>query len=190
MLKVHRLATPLSEKDIRKLKVGDLAYLTGEKVYVICTADNAKYVIDRIEDVSPLFDLNGSVVYHCPIGFKKTNEEYLVRWVGATTSAMSEEITPRLISLGARAIMGKGGMGQRTLQALRQYGAVYLATVGAASALLTRYVVRIVRMFDPAQRLCELEVKDFGPIVVGMDSYGQSLFEDVWKKARDKLKQF
>ncbi|UCH32068.1 MAG: fumarate hydratase C-terminal domain-containing protein [Candidatus Bathyarchaeota archaeon] len=188
-MNVHRLKVPLSKKDIHVLRSGDLAYLTGEKVYVICTADNAKYVIDRIDKSTPLFDLKGSVVYHCPIGFKKTNKEYVVRWVGATTSIMSEEITPRIISLGARAVMGKGGMGRKTLRALKRYGAVYLATVGATSALLTRRVVRIVRMFDPAQRLCELEVKDFGPVVVGMDSHGQNLYEAVWRQARKKFQK-
>jgi len=189
LLNTFKLKTPLSEANVRTLKVGDIVYLNGEKVYVVAMASTARYLIDRIEKGNPLFNLEGSVIYQCPIGVRKMNEQYKVRWVGATTSIMSEEVAPKLIQHGARAIMGKGGMGEKTLDALKKYGGVYLATVGATSSILARHVVRIVNMYDPTLTfpLCELEVKNFGRLIVGMDSHGRSLFDHVWQQARKKV---
>lgn len=186
MLKKVKLKTPLSKEDVRRLKIGDMVYLTGRKVYVVAMTTAAKYLLDSIENGHPIFDLKGSVIYHCPCGFGKLDGDYKLRWVGATTSIMNEPVTPKLIELGANVIMGKGGMGKGTLDAMRKHGAVYLATVGATSAVLARRVTKVVKMIDPSIWLSELEVKDFGPTIVGMDAHGHNLFEDVWERAREK----
>ena len=99
---------------------------------------------------------------------------------------MCEPETPRLIELGTRAIMGKGGMGRGALDSMRRNGAVYLATVGGTSALLARGVSKLVKMVDTPVPLAEIEVKDFGPTIVGMDSHGRSIYDDVWENARRK----
>jgi fumarate hydratase subunit beta len=103
---------------------------------------------------------------------------------------MTEPVTPRLIELGARVIMGKGGMGKDTLDAMKRYGAVYLSTVGATSAVLARGVTRVVKMVDPSTWLSELEVKEFGPAIVAMDTHGHNLFEENWVSARQKAAEF
>jgi fumarate hydratase subunit beta len=185
MANSFKLKTPLSEQDVRKLKVGDKVYLTGRKIYVITMTNAAELVLKSIEEGEPMFDLEGSVIYHCPCGFQKVNGDYKVSWVGATTSIMNEPVTPKLIELGARIIMGKGGMGQGTLDAMQKYGAAYVATVGGASAVLTRGVKKIVKMIDPAMWLCELELENFGPAIVGMDAHGHNMFDDVMRKARE-----
>jgi len=180
------LKTPISEKDVRKLKIGDIVYLEGRKVHVVPMVVSTMPLLDSIEKGRPIFDLPGSVIYHCPCGFRKINGDYELRWVGATTSAMTEPVAPRLIELGARVIMGKGGMGMGTLDAMQKFGAVYLSTVGATSAVLARGVTRVVKMVDPSIWLSELEVKGFGPAIVAMDAHGHNLFEDVWENARVK----
>ncbi len=189
-LNIINLKTPISEDDARRLKVGDMVTLTGKKVYVIAMTNAAKIVLDSVDKGQPIFDLKDSVIYHCPCGFQKIDGSYRVRWVGATTSMMNEPVTPRLIELGARVIMGKGGMGEGTLHAMKRHGAVYLATVGAASAFLARGVSMVVKMIDPKIWLSELEVHNFGPAMVGMDSHGQNLFEKVMDNARKNLRPF
>jgi tartrate/fumarate subfamily iron-sulfur-dependent hydro-lyase beta chain len=186
---VFRLKTPVSEADVRKLAIGDLVYLTGRKVYVLTMTPGAQRVLDAADKGHPIFDMDGSVVYHCPCGFEKLNGEYKVRYVGATTSMMNEPVTPKLIELGARIIMGKGGMGKATLNAMQMYGAAYAATVGASSSFLARGAKRVVRMIDPGIWLCELELEHFGPVIVGMDAHGHDLFDEVLKKARENVVQ-
>ena len=178
------LKTPILEEQVRALTVRDMVSLEGRQVYVVPMLVSAKPLLDSIDKGHPIFDLSGSVIYHCPCGFRKTNGDYEIRWVGATTSAMTESVTPRLIELGARVIMGKGGMGRDTLYAMQKYGAIYLATPGATSAVLARGVKRVVNMVDPSVWLSELEVMNFGPAIVAMDTHGCNLFEDTWESAR------
>lgn len=181
-----KLKTPISEEDVRKLKIGDIVYLEGRKVHVVPMVVSTKPLLDSIDRGEPIFDLAGSVIYHCPCGFRKIDGDYEIRWVGATTSAMTEPVAPRLIELGVRVMMGKGGMGKNSLDAMQKHGAVYLSTVGATSAVLARGVTKVVKMVDPKLWLSELEVKDFGPAIVAMDAHGHNLFEDIWESARGK----
>jgi tartrate dehydratase beta subunit/fumarate hydratase class I family protein len=99
---------------------------------------------------------------------------------------MAESVAPRFIELGVCVMMGKGGMGKSTLDAMQQLGAVYLSAVGATSAVLARGVTKIVKMVDPNLWLSEIEVKNFGPAIVAMDAHGHNLFEDNWESARRK----
>jgi fumarate hydratase subunit beta len=80
--------------------------------------------------------------------------------------------------------MGKGGMGDIALQSMQEHGAVYLATVGAGASVLARGVTRIVKMVDPRLWLSELEVKEFGPVIVALDAHGHNLFDENWDNAR------
>ena len=151
-------------------------------MYIITTSA-AQYLFDSIEKQEPFFEMNGSVIYHSSIAL---TGEGKVRWVGSTTSIMCEPETPRLIGLGARAIMGKGGLGKGSLGAMERDGAVYLATVGGTSAVLVRSVKKVMKMIDTPVPLSEIEVKDFGPTIVGMDAHGHSIYDDVWEGARKK----
>ncbi|MFC2034794.1 fumarate hydratase C-terminal domain-containing protein [Chloroflexota bacterium] len=180
------IVTPLSEEGIRELKVGDFVRLSGRKVFIVAMSNAARMLINSIDKEQPIFDLKGSIIYHCPCGFEKLNGEYRIRWVGATTSMMNEAVTPRLIELGARVIMGKGGMGKETLQSMQKYGAVYLATVGATSSLLARGVTKVLKMVNPDIWLCQIEVSNFGPAIVGMDAHGRNLFDEVMERAHYK----
>jgi tartrate/fumarate subfamily iron-sulfur-dependent hydro-lyase beta chain len=167
---------------MRKLEIGDVVYLNGRKVFIVSTS-GATYLFKSIEKNEPFFDLDGSVIYHSSLSLSK---EGRVRWVGSTTSIMCEPETPRLIELGAHVIMGKGGMGKGTLNAMKRFGAVYLATVGGTSAVLTRGVTRVIKIVDTPVRLAEIELKDFGPVIVGMDAKGRSLYDDLYERAKRK----
>lgn len=182
MLNVLYLKTPLQEREVRRLRAGDLVYLTGKKVYVISTSA-AQYFFDSLEKGEPFFDLKGSVIYHSSLALSESKK---VRWVGATTSIMCEIETPRLIDLGSRAIMGKGGLGKSSQEAMSRRGAVYLATVGGASSVYARCVTGVIRLIDTPQRMAELEVENFGPLIVGMDAHGRNLFSEHWRSAREK----
>jgi tartrate/fumarate subfamily iron-sulfur-dependent hydro-lyase beta chain len=180
------LNTPISEKSARDLRAGDVVYLTGKKIFVIPFTVSVQPVLDSIDKGEPMFDLPGSVIYHSPFGFKEEDGEYKLRWVGATTSSMTEAWAPRLLDLGVRALMGKGGMGSVALESMQNNGSVYLATVGGTASVLARGVKRIVQMVDPSLFLAELEFDNFGPAIVALDSHGSNLFDDNWNNARKK----
>jgi tartrate/fumarate subfamily iron-sulfur-dependent hydro-lyase beta chain len=180
------LSTPISEKAARNLRAGDVVYLTGKKIFVIPFTVSAEPVLESIDKGKPLFDLPGSVIYHTPFGFREEDGEWKVRWVGATTSSMTESWAPRLLDLGVRALIGKGGMGQVALESMQKNGAVYLATTGGSAAIYARGVKGIVEMVDPSLFLAELEFEHFGPAIVALDSHGKNLFDDNWNAARKK----
>ena len=127
-----RLTTPLSETDVRQLRVGDAVYLDGI-VYGIRDATQRR-MFD--EGVAPPEDLRGQVCLHTAPDAKKVGDRYEKICIGTTTSTRMERYTPLLIEQhGVRATIGKGGLLAGSLRAMQQFGAVYLAIVGGAAAL-------------------------------------------------------
>lgn len=176
-----KLKTPLSKEDIKKLNTGDIVYISG----IIYTArDRAHQRI--LEEGSPV-DLKGAVIFHAgpiiKVSTKDNEDDYKMIAVGPTTSTRMNPYQPDVLKLGVSAIIGKGGMDEETKEALVENNAVYLAAVGGCAALYVKSILEVksVNWIDLGipEAIWELEVKDFGPLVVAMDSKGNNLYEEV-----------
>jgi fumarate hydratase subunit beta len=180
-----KLKTPLSRGDTSKLKVKDIVYVSG----IIYTArDSAHKRI--VEDGSPV-DLGGAVIFHAgPIinisDKSDGSKDYRVVGIGPTTSGRMNPYEPKLIDAGVKAVIGKGGMDGETLKALKRNGAVFLTAVGGCAALYAKSIKHVdnVHWLDLGipEAIWELEVIDFGPLFVTMDSHGGNLYEQVKRK--------
>jgi fumarate hydratase class I len=173
------LRAPLSEEQVRSLRVGELVLIQGE---VVTGRDAVHQYL--MKNPSPV-DLRGSVLYHCGPVVLKENGHYRMTAAGPTTSSREEPYEADVIKkYGVRAVMGKGGMGPRTLAALKEHGAVYLNAIGGAAQYYARCItevagVELLELGTP-EAMWRLQVKDF-PAIVTMDTHGNSLHADVEK---------
>jgi fumarate hydratase subunit beta len=185
MIKIH---LPVSEAEIRKLKMGDEVSLNG---IMLTGRDSAHTWLleEKQEDVKDL--LKGSVIYHCGPVVKKENDEWHFVAAGPTTSIREEPYQGSVIKeYGIRGVMGKGGMGEKTLKALGENGSVYLHAVGGAATLQGQAVKKVhgvvkLEEFGVPEALWIIEVEDFQAVVT-MDSHGNSLHKDI-KESSDKV---
>jgi tartrate/fumarate subfamily iron-sulfur-dependent hydro-lyase beta chain len=181
------LKTPLRERDVRRLRVGDAIRLGG----IVYTARDAahRYLVEQVTPCTLPFSLAGAALYHCGPLVKKVAGRWRVVVAGPTTSARLSVYTPMVIAkYGVRAIIGKGGMDSQTLDAMEKYGAVYLSAIGGAAVLLAKSIraVRAVYMleeFGIPEAFWKLEVEGF-PAIVTMDSRGNSLHQQVLEISR------
>lgn len=183
------LQTPITEEQIRQLRVGDVVVINGE----MHTGRDAlhKYLMDHDAPV----DLNGSVIYHCgPVMMKDEQGEWHVKAAGPTTSIREEPYQGDIIKkFGIRAVIGKGGMGAKTLAALKEHGGVYLNAIGGAAQYYAKCLKKVNGVdfmeFGIPEAMWHLEVEGFAAIVT-MDSHGNSLHADVEKDSFAKLAEF
>ena len=172
-----RLAAPLNEEQVRSLKVGDIVLISGE----MYTGRDAVHSY-LMKHESPV-NLNGAVLYHCGPVVMKNNGNYRITAAGPTTSIREEPYQADIIKrYGVRAVMGKGGMGKRTLEGLKESGAVYLNAIGGAAQYYARCIeevldVNLLELGIP-EAIWHIRVKDF-PAIVTMDAHGNSLHADV-----------
>jgi len=191
----HTLDTPVSDAQVRALKVGDT--VTLEKTLFGIRDATLIAMFDRGRTTR--FDLRGHAVVHTAPNVRKVDPRpsnacpYEAVCIGTTTSMRMERFTRPLMQRdGVRIVIGKGGMGQGTLDALRDLGGVYLAVVGGAAALETTWIETIedVDMDDlHPESLWKFRVHGFGPLLVAMDSHGGSLYEVVDAEARGRRAQ-
>ncbi len=183
------LCPPVSEEQIRKLKVGDIVLISGK----LFTGRDAihKHLSTNIAPV----DLNGQIIYHCgPVVIKdKNTDEWQIKAAGPTTSSREEPYQADIIKkFGLRAVMGKGGMGAKTLAGLQESGAVYLNAVGGAAQFYSESIKKVNSVnfleFGIPEAMWELEVENF-PAIVTMDSHGNSLHAEVDKSSLQKLSE-
>jgi fumarate hydratase class I len=177
-----RLETPLSEEKVRALEVGDVVLINGP---IITGRDAAHQYL--MQHDAPC-DLNGAILYHCGPVMMKEGTPPNTRWrtnaAGPTTSIREEPYEAGVIKrFGIRAIMGKGGMGKRTLAGLKEFGAVYLHAIGGAAQFYARclpkvHSVYLLEELGIPEAMWVFEAKDF-PAIVTMDSHGNSLHADV-----------
>ncbi len=180
-----RLRTPLSEKEVRSLKVGDVVLLSG----TIHTGRDSFHKHHMTND-APV-DLDGGAIYHCGPVMLQDGDRWLVKAAGPTTSIREEPYQAAILQkFRLRAVIGKGGMGNGTLEALRDVGAVYLNAVGGAAQYAARCVKEVTGVhyleFGIPEAMWHLEVEDF-PVFVTMDSHGRSLHADVETSSFEKL---
>lgn len=180
-----KLQLPVTEAGARQLRMGDEVALNG----VMVTGRDAAHTWLLDEKPAELRDLlRGSVIYHCGPVVSRTGEEWKFVAAGPTTSIREEPYQADVIGeYQVRGVMGKGGMGPRTLEALGKYGAVYLHAIGGAATLLARSVVKVrdvikLEEFGVPEALWVIEVRDF-PAVVTMDSHGNSLHAAVRERS-------
>lgn len=185
------IKTPISESQIRELKVGDIIYVTGT---LITARDQAhKRMIQFIEEGKKMpINLNGLAIYHCGPIVKRVHDEWLVVAAGPTTSMRMERFEGKVIrSFNVRLIIGKGGMGEVTEKAMREYGAAYAAFTGGAAVLAAKSVKRVrdVKWLDLGmpEALWVFEVEDFGPLIISIDAHGGNLFMEIRRKAEKNV---
>jgi fumarate hydratase class I len=179
------LRTPLSEEQVRSLKVGDVVLVSG-RAY---TGRDA--VHHHLMKHEPPVDLHGSVLYHCGPVVKKEGDRWTVTAAGPTTSIREEPYQADVIKrYGVRAVVGKGGMGSRTLAALKESGAVYLNAIGGAAQFYARTIKAVdgvsLLEFGTPEAMWHLTIEDF-PAIVTMDSHGNSLHKDVEQESAKEL---
>jgi len=185
-----RLQFPATEEAIRELRAGDEVLVDG---HIIGIRDRTQI---RIFDqgVEPPLDLNGAFLLHTAPGVRKVGEgKYEKVCIGTTTSARMVRFTEPLgATYGVRAICGKGGLPDEAIEPMRRLGMVYFAIVGGAAALETTQIEEIEEVYWEElmpECLWKFRVKDFGPLTVGIDAHGNSLFHDVQARAQEKLKE-
>lgn len=185
-----KLQLPCDVETIRSLKVGDFLELEGR---IVTGRDSAHHWLleSYRAEVAPL--LQGSVIYHCgPVVKKHEDGHYSFVAAGPTTSAREEPYQADVIGrYGLRGVIGKGGMGAKTLKGLQEHGAVYLHAVGGTAQVLAQAVVEVeqvfmLKEFGVPEALWVIRVRDF-PVVVTMDSHGGSLHAEVEKASRARL---
>jgi fumarate hydratase subunit beta len=175
-----RLKTPLQAEDTAKLTIGDTVYISG----TIYTARDSAH--KRMVEEGPPVKLDGAVIFHAGPIIAKENENYQMVAIGPTTSTRMNPYQSQVLDKGVKAVIGKGGMDEITQAALKRNSAVFLSAVGGCAALYVKSILKVknVNWIDLGvpEAVWELEVKDFGPLFVTMDSHGGNLYEQVRKK--------
>lgn len=184
------LSFPFTEDKIRALKVGDEVALSG----VVFTGRDAvhKYLHEGGE-LPPGVSLRDGIIYHCgPVTLKDEQGQWRVTAAGPTTSIREEPYQWQIIrDFGIRGVIGKGGMGDRTLAACQKHGCVYLHAIGGAAQVLAECVKRVrnvyfLEKFGAPEAIWELEIENF-PAVVTIDAHGNSLHRDVMAASQAAL---
>jgi fumarate hydratase class I len=179
------LTAPFSDADVRALEVGDVVMISGP----MFTGRDA--VHSYLMKHEPPVDLRGSVLYHCGPVVVKEGDTWRVTAAGPTTSIREEPYQADIIGrYGVRAVIGKGGMGAKTLAALKEHGAVYLNAVGGAAQFYARTIAGVdgvsLLEFGTPEAMWHLTVKDF-PAIVTMDAHGNSLHKDIEQESGQHL---
>jgi L(+)-tartrate dehydratase beta subunit len=189
-LSERTLKFPASEEEVRSLKAGDLVTVDG---HIIGIRDRTQIrIFDQGHE--PPMDLGGAFLLHtAPNVRKRADGGYDPMCIGTTTSARMVRFTEPLgREYGVRAICGKGGLPDEAIEPMRRLGMVYFAIVGGAAALETTQIEAIEEVaWEELMPEClwRFRVKDFGPLWVGIDSHGNSLFHDVQEQAKKKLEE-
>jgi tartrate/fumarate subfamily iron-sulfur-dependent hydro-lyase beta chain len=184
---------PLTKKDVLSLNVGDRVLLNGR---IVTGRDKVhKFLFYERPGIKEIpFNLKGAVLYHCGPIIKRGEEGFDLIAGGPTTSIRVEMYEHQIISgYGIRGIMGKGGMGRKTLKALKENGCVYLHTISGAAVYLADRIKRVAGVwkledFGMAEAMWLFDVEEF-PAIVTMDAHGRSLHEEIEKISYRELKR-
>ena len=186
---IYKFKTPISEEDVRKLKVNDVLYITGT---IVTARDQAhRRALEYFKQGKPLpINLEGLAVFHCGPVVSKEGDKWVAVAAGPTTSTRMDIFEDEFVkNFKVRVIIGKGGMGKKTTDAMAKYGAVYGAFTGGAAILAAKAIknVKNVEWLDlgTPEALWIFEVEDFGPLAVAIDSHGNNIFMDVTKKVEE-----
>jgi tartrate/fumarate subfamily iron-sulfur-dependent hydro-lyase beta chain len=184
---------PLTKDEVLLLHVGDMVLINGQ---IVTGRDRVhKFLFNEKPTKRQIpFNLKGTVLYHCGPIIRKTGKDFKLIAGGPTTSIRVEMYEHEIISeYGIRGVMGKGGMGKQTLNALKESGCVYLHTIGGAAVYLADRVKKVVdvwklKEFGMTEAMWVFDVKEF-PAIVTMDAHGRSLHEEIEKKSYGEFKR-
>jgi len=193
--RVFHLRTPLSSEDVEKLRVGDIVYVSG--IMVTARDEAHKKILETLEKGEPLpIDLRGLVLYHCgPVVRKRPDGTWEVVAAGPTTSMRMESVEAEFIEkTGVKMIVGKGGMGRRTAEAMKKHKAVYAVFTGGAGALAAEKIKRVVDVYwleelGIPEAVWVFEVEEFGPLVVTIDTTGRNFYEERLEEVRRRAEE-
>lgn len=184
------IRTPISEDEIRELKVGDEVGITG---IVFTGRDAVHKFLHEGGELPEGVSFKGSIIYHCgPVVITDENGDWQVTAAGPTTSIREEPYQGDIMKkFGMRGVIGKGGMGPATLAACGENGGVYLHAIGGAAQVLAERITKVrnvyfLEEFGSPEAIWELEVDKF-PAVVTMDSHGRSLHAEVFEASQKAL---
>jgi len=172
-----RLPIPLDV--VKKLRVNDVVYVTGN---VFTARDSAHEKMRAMNPKDLPFDPSGMALYHCGPLMKQEQGTWIAVSAGPTTSSRMEDVEDIILDrFDVHVIIGKGGMGERTSKALKKTGSVYLAFPGGAGVFAAEIITRVSQVYwleelGMPEAVWILEVKEFGPLIVAMDSTEQSLY--------------
>jgi len=189
-MSIYKLSTPVSEETVRKLEVNDTVYLSGTIVTMRDEAHRRALELHKQGKQLPI-NLEGLAVFHCGPLMKKEDDGWRVVAAGPTTSMRMDLFEGDFIkNFRVRVVVGKGGMGKKTVDAMKKYGAVYGAFTGGAGVLAAKAIKQVkgVEWSDLGmpEAMWILEVEDFGPLTVAIDAHGNNLFETVQTKAAEE----
>lgn len=184
----HHITLPVTESQMRTLRAGDTVTASGPLIGI----RDATQIRIFDQGVKPPIDLAGHFCIHTAPNVKKlANGRYEKVSIGTTTSARMERFTPGLIrQYGVRGIIGKGGLLEGSMKAMAECGACYLSIVGGAAAIETTQIEEIEEVYWEdlmPECLWRFRVKDFGPLLVSIDSYGRNLYFEVRDAAKHRL---
>jgi tartrate/fumarate subfamily iron-sulfur-dependent hydro-lyase beta chain len=189
--RVFHLKTPISDEDVERLRVGDIIYVTG--IMVTARDEAHKKILETIESGGKLpIDLKGLVLYHCGPVVRKKNGLWEVVAAGPTTSMRMESVEAEFIEkTGVKVVVGKGGMGPKTTEAMKKHKAVYAVFTGGAGALAASKIKRVVDVYwleelGIPEAVWVFEVEEFGPLVVTIDAHGNNYYEEHMAKVRER----
>lgn len=180
---MKKITTPVLSEEIKELKAGDVVNISG----IIFTARDQAH--KRIIEKNAPCDLNGAAIFHAGPIIKENEDEqtdssnlkFNMVAIGPTTSMRMNPYTADIIDRGTKIIIGKGGMDDTVAKALKKEGAVYLVAVGGCAALYVDSIKEINEVYwldlGIPEAIWELKVDGFGPLIVAMDSHGNSLFK-------------
>lgn len=192
-IKTVDLRTPLSSEDVLALKAGDLVSISGN---LITGRDKIhKYLTEQKPDKKDIpFDLSGAVLYHCGPLIKKTEDGYKIISAGPTTSMRLEMYEASVIKeYNLKGIIGKGGMGEKTLNALKENACVYFQAIGGAGVYLADRIKTVLGVwkideFGPAEAMWSLEAEGF-PAIVTMDAHGNDIHRKIENMSSKKFSE-
>ena len=170
-----KLNVPIKDESLNGLKAGDVVYLTGN---IITARDQAHKRI--IEQGAPL-DIDGAAIFHAGPIITQDGEDYKMVAIGPTTSMRMNPYQSEVLDMGVKIVIGKGGMDDNVREALIRNDALYVVATGGCAALYVDAVEEIESVdwldLGMPEAMWNLKVKDFGPLIVAMDSDGNSLYD-------------
>ena len=181
----YRLKTPLTEADVRQLRVGDAVLLDG----VVFGVRDGNLIRVFDEKVAPPCDWRGAALLHTAPNVRKLGPgRYEPVSVGTTTSMRMDRFTEGLLrDYGVRAILGKGGLSQQSAELMQRYGAVYLSVTGGAAAMETLQIEEIEKVYwEDLMPECiwQIRFNGLGPMTVGIDTHGGNVQHEVQSEAQ------
>ncbi|MEE8195028.1 MAG: FumA C-terminus/TtdB family hydratase beta subunit [Candidatus Bipolaricaulota bacterium] len=186
------ITLPTTHNLVREFRVGDILYISGT---IFTARDAAHHLLIKLqnEEQTIPFNIGKMPLYHCGPLVRKKESRWQIIAAGPTTSMRMEPFESQFISLfSTTIIIGKGGMGEKTLASLQEVGAVYTHYAGGAGALAARAVTQVVDVYwldelGMPEAVWILDVERFGPLIIAMDSHGESLYHKLDKTVNKNM---